>query len=159
MADTRSSVGAWQADFLSTEFLQNSSCNPGSDMRRISTDIGNEGLAHRFLPSRDTAESNPNRPEYCIPRNDIPRKTRLNALCGSSLPSQSGLCLRELVGASRRVRRGTSLGDSTSEGAEHSQFTLHADHANLDDGILSFLRSEKAVYPVFSLLPGIKHRF
>lgn len=44
---------------------------------------------------------------------------------GRLLPRQLRLRLGVWVGAKRRVRRGPSLGDSTSAGAENSQATLH----------------------------------
>lgn len=62
---------------------------------------------------------------------------RIIAGCGLSLSSQSG-CLREWIGAQGRVRRGPSLGDSTSAGAENSQATLHA------------LRSDRPTMTAFS---------
>jgi hypothetical protein len=43
---------------------------------------------------------------------------------GRSLSRQRGLCLGALSGASRRLSRGPSLGDSTSAGAENSQVTI-----------------------------------
>ena len=69
------------------------------------------------------------------------------------LASQSALWLRELPGAKRRVRRGPSLGDSTSAGAENSQSDLHTVKRPIDDGILSLTLAETTLYPVFALLP------
>src|SRR5580692_11774335 len=53
--------------------------------------------------------------------NEILQQFEHFAAHGQSLPSQSGLCLRESVGASRGLTHGPSLGDSTSAGAENSQ--------------------------------------
>jgi len=78
------------------------------------------------------------------PAHDLHKQFGLEAN-GRSLPSQLGLCLGELAGASGRVRRGPSLGDSTSAGAENSQATLHVDKSREDDGM-----SGKG-YPAFSL--------
>jgi hypothetical protein len=82
------------------------------------------GTFHPSLPSRQESAGF-----------EFPRKTRPKFLAGKILPSQSGLCLRELVGASWRVRRGPSLGDSTSAGAENSQVTQHAANATEGDSI------------------------
>ena len=59
------------------------------------------------------------------------------------------------VGASRRPRRGPSLGDSTPAGAENSQAALRTDRATDADGIpLTCLTETGLRYPVFvSSLP------
>ena len=50
---------------------------------------------------------------------------RVIAGCEIPLSSQSALRLREWIGASRPCASGTSLGDSTSAGAENSQSAQH----------------------------------
>lgn len=70
----------------------------------------------------------------------------------TKLPSQWGLCLRGLVGACRRVRRGPSLGRGDFCGSRSApilgrdiQATQHDDHATDDDGIPFSRMAEKTL--------------
>jgi hypothetical protein len=87
-----------------------------------------------------------------VRRHDIPRTIRPNARCWISLPSQSALRLRELVGASRRCASGPSLGELTSAGASNSQVTQQM-HATDADGIPLRPRS-KGILPSLCFSPS-----
>src|ERR1035438_10287509 len=88
---------------------------------------GGLGVAGELLASRSQL-TNPNGFERLA--NVTPRKFRLSNLSAIFLPRQWGLCPRVLVGASRRVRREPSLGDSSPAGAENSQATLYLHSAD-----------------------------
>jgi hypothetical protein len=66
---------------------------------------------------------NPNCPFWSL-ANDNLHHFEFCSAQGRSLSRQRGLCLGALSGASRRLSRGPSLGDSTSAGAENSQVTI-----------------------------------
>lgn len=98
-----------------------------------------------------------------IPGTRQPNESRLNDTlqtirsvrhCWDFLPSQSALRLRELVGASRRVRRGPSLGELTSAGANNSRVALHAAKRPTTTAYCYRASREWAVNPDFAFAPS-----
>ncbi len=61
---------------------------------------------------------------------------------------------RSADGASRRVSRGASTGETTSAGAVNSQRTLHAAKATDDDGIPTLRRQRVGFIPRLCLPPS-----
>lgn len=85
----------------------------------------------------------------------LPRKTRFaSSLSSSAIAASIRIEPESAAGASRRVSRGASLGETTSAGAVNSQRTLHAAKATDDDGIPTLRRQRVGFIPRLCLTPS-----